>query len=284
MNGSAGFMTGFAVPRKGVLRSEGTAGKGRSRIAARALCLALPASLPALATVHSVVSDVPVHAVSASAAIEEPSCGEEFAQRVRDIIHRQNEIPVPHELEAYVTVENERYAGARVMRIDPDSLHIQHAAGIERLEYERMPADWRDVYHIDPEAAGYFRILRARQNRHTAEASAARAAAAAERDMAARREHSARIEQAEQDRMAAEQDRQRQMLVRAWQRYDRDIQEYNDAVRLAESGSELVYNPVTERFIIRQRAVRIPRRPLPPSQPRPPGHYPDAPCTRHAVR
>ncbi len=208
----------------------------------------------------------------------EPTCPREaLTQRVRDVISLQAEIVVPHELESHVAVENERFVGATVLRVEPDSLHLRHASGLERLGYEQMPPTWWEAYHIDPDAADWFRAVRARHSHEAARASAARATAAAAHERAARQAHGSRLQQIEQDRVSAEEERRTRNLVRAWQRYDRDVKAYDDAVRRSRQIG-IRRNPYTGTIMEDSvRTVRIPSRPVPPSHSRPSGYYPDGP-------
>ena len=69
-------------------------------------------------------------------------------QRFRQVLEYQSTIAVPHELPS---------DGSKIIRVEPDGIHIRTSSGIVKMNMEQMPEELREKYHIYQDTAVYYR-------------------------------------------------------------------------------------------------------------------------------
>jgi hypothetical protein len=164
-------------------------------------------------------TDLPPPAETASESASKP-----LPVLIRETLEAQRAIPVPHAFDSDLSKSDAHYDDAVVYRVDPDGIHIRHAAGLVKILMEDMKPAGRDRYHMHPRVASAYRERQAQQDQKAWRAAQERLrldrirhGEALERN---RQEREARLAEQARERAARDLQRRRQ----AWAQYDRDYQ------------------------------------------------------------
>lgn len=163
---------------------------------------------------------------------------------VLEIISRQNSIPVPHDLPDGST---------KVVRLEPDGIHVRSSSGIYKINYEAMDEDLQNKYFINEDAAKMYRNL-IYQSRKQAQAEAAQQTAVR---LATEEQQRRKEEAVREQKNKEEEKRQREIARQLWADYDHRYKHYL-RVRSEREYSKRI-----------GRTVTMPMAPKKPDVPRP---------------